>query len=972
MVAAGDAVDPAVRFLATLTLKNAVNRQWRPRRGGGGVGDGEKAALRPRLLSLALADASPPVALQLAVTVARVARFDHPREWPDLLPALAAAAASSPTAGPARGRAYLLLHHTLKELASRRLGADVRAFEAAAASLADGVWAHWCEDTAALGASLAANGAAGALQELAERWRLETKALRRLAVHGVASDARTGAAAPLAGRLAPALLSALPSLAPAPDAAARALKLLAALQAEHPWTFRGCGALAAAVAAAAHAVAAPPGSPGAPHPQVALRWMQLLRGSLAAPAYRAPPAAGVIAPDADTSRGGAPETAARAAAAAELAAALPADALAALAHALLTWHMPLCPTDVDAWRADPEGWHHSQAAVDGGAALDEARPAAEALLVALLASRREELAPALLPMLRSAAAACPAAALAAAPHGAPPPPEALRAEAALGALGACAYELHDYVDFGEWWHAVVKPLLAGRGAGAGAPLLRRRAAALLGCWASKVPELALGEAYAALSSSLSDDPDAAARLAAAAALRVLLEDWSFSEAAFAPLAPAALGGLLRLAATSAELDSAALALAAVAAAADRLREAVAPLAPALLAAVPALWAGAEGHALLRLQLLQTLCRFVSALGAASPAAWPVLVPLLAAAANPSGPEADALAEDALALWLSTLRAAPAGPPGCAAPLLPLLPLLAAHLRGSWEHLAPACRIAMAYILLDGGTALHAHGAELAERLAAAVGAVAERGALMLLPVADAALRAFPADVPALLDGLLRRLFAAALGDADATGGSDRVAAHACALLGRVLLGNPSAFLALANAASAAGLGRGDALLALLDAWSERMDSLASFGLRRLSALALCALLASGHPHGVARLDDVAALVSGVLAEEAELRGCAAGAPWDGADAAAMAPTWPVWDEAYAGGGDPCEEGLEAERRAAAAAADPAATADVAQAFRAALAAAVAAHGRDAVAATLGRVDAHILAQLQAHTGAITL
>jgi hypothetical protein len=45
---------------------------------------------------------------------------------------------------------------------------------------------------------------------------------------------------------------------------------------------------------------------------------------------------------------------------------------------------------------------------------------------------------------------------------------------------------------------------------------------------------------------------------------------------------------------------------------------------------------------------------------------------------------------------------------------------------------------------------------------------------------------------------------------------------------------------------------------------------------------------------------------------------------------------------------------------------------VAQAFRAALAAAVAAHGRDAVAATLGRVDAHILAQLQAHTGAITL
>ena len=199
-----------------------------------------------------------------------------------------------------------------------------------------------------------------------------------------------------------------------------------------------------------------------------------------------------------------------------------------------------------------------------------------------------------------------------------------------------------------------------------------------------------------------------------------------------------------------------------------------------------------------------------------------------------------------------------------------------------------------------------------------------------------------------------------------------MAAHAGALLGRVLLGDPPAFLRLAAAASAAGLGRGDALLALLDAWAERADSLASFGLRRMGALARCALLASGHPHGVARLDDAAAAVSGVLAEEAQLRGGADGAPWDGADAAAHAVTWPVWDEAFAGGGDPVDEGLEAERRAAAAAADPAATTDLAQAFRQALAAAVATHGRDAVAATLGRVDAAILAQLQAHTGPITL
>jgi hypothetical protein len=45
------------------------------------VSDAEKHALRDRLLVLALHDAAQPVALQLCLLVARIARFDHPREW---------------------------------------------------------------------------------------------------------------------------------------------------------------------------------------------------------------------------------------------------------------------------------------------------------------------------------------------------------------------------------------------------------------------------------------------------------------------------------------------------------------------------------------------------------------------------------------------------------------------------------------------------------------------------------------------------------------------------------------------------------------------------------------------------------------------------------------------------------------------------------------------------------------------------
>jgi hypothetical protein len=59
------------------------------------VPEAEKGALREAVLALAAADDSPQVALQLALVAARIARFDHPREWcapPQLQPQLLARA----------------------------------------------------------------------------------------------------------------------------------------------------------------------------------------------------------------------------------------------------------------------------------------------------------------------------------------------------------------------------------------------------------------------------------------------------------------------------------------------------------------------------------------------------------------------------------------------------------------------------------------------------------------------------------------------------------------------------------------------------------------------------------------------------------------------------------------------------------------------------------------------------------------
>jgi hypothetical protein len=85
------------------------------------------------------------IAVQVALVVAKVARFDFPSQWPtlfnDLLAGLqgtaataAAAAAAGGAAAPAGPsmlvvrRTYFVLHNVLKELSSKRLAADQKAF----------------------------------------------------------------------------------------------------------------------------------------------------------------------------------------------------------------------------------------------------------------------------------------------------------------------------------------------------------------------------------------------------------------------------------------------------------------------------------------------------------------------------------------------------------------------------------------------------------------------------------------------------------------------------------------------------------------------------------------------------------------------------------------------------------------------------------------------------------------------------
>ncbi|KAK9865409.1 hypothetical protein WJX84_004910 [Apatococcus fuscideae] len=118
-------IDEASRLSAAVLAKNAVGSSWRKTLGSrewSRVPDEEKQTVRSSALHLLLNEQSSRVAVQLALLVTNISRFDFPSHWPGLLSDLAIACMpDSPVAFSGRERAMLALKHVLRALRSKRI-----------------------------------------------------------------------------------------------------------------------------------------------------------------------------------------------------------------------------------------------------------------------------------------------------------------------------------------------------------------------------------------------------------------------------------------------------------------------------------------------------------------------------------------------------------------------------------------------------------------------------------------------------------------------------------------------------------------------------------------------------------------------------------------------------------------------------------------------------------------------------------
>jgi hypothetical protein len=193
-------LEAQTRWLAVVYLKNQVKRFWQRRTGiPYEIPAEEKTQIRSGCLPLSL-DADEKIATQSALVVARIVRFDYPRVWTEIMPMIAQAVEQNMPAAPlgdngAGIQVTRVLHYCLKELSTKRLLQDRRAFFQVAPAFLSLMLQFWSIHQDALGSYLAQ--ACAAHQQGADPpppppeahlrgFLLATKVLRRILVTGFA------------------------------------------------------------------------------------------------------------------------------------------------------------------------------------------------------------------------------------------------------------------------------------------------------------------------------------------------------------------------------------------------------------------------------------------------------------------------------------------------------------------------------------------------------------------------------------------------------------------------------------------------------------------------------------------------------------------------------------------------------------------------------------------------------------------
>ncbi|KAG7205080.1 hypothetical protein KM043_005455 [Ampulex compressa] len=812
-----------VRWMAILCFKNGVDRYWR-KNAPDAIADDEKEFLRQRLI----ANFDEPVnqlAIQLAALIAKIARFDCPREWGNLVPTLLdVIRGQNPLA---QHRALLILHHVVKSLASKRLVADKKLFQELTVNVFNFILNLWNTYTESF-LILTSNGAdANQIQEALEKALLLLRILRKLIIHGFSKPSESQDAmlflkvifghARTSLECRKTLISGGMQMEVCDKFIIHLTKVLIGVVDSHPFC---CVELIPTSLEFSVYYCFTEAGQALTFERFIIQCLNVVKSILLSTYYKP---AKVIE---ETKH---PLTLRAHHLMQEF---FTPQTLTEICSRLVTHYFLLTPADLELWDTDPENF----VVDDGGESWKYSlRPCTESVFLAFFHHFRDVLASFLVDLIQR--------------HHQPVDPNNLHAillkDAVYNAVGLAAFDLYDEVNFDQWFSTTLKEELKVRSNNY--RIIRRRVCWLIGQWTSVKLSAALRpELYKLMVEALNPDEDLGVRLAASEALRLAIDDFQFNSEEFLPYLEPAFSLLFTLLKEVNECDTKMHVLYVLSFMIERAGSGIKPHVGALSSYLPALWQQSEGHNMLRCAIVSTLVHLEKALGSESVVLQPLVVGVVALSCDINQEGHVYLLEDGLELWLALLENAPA-PTRAIMDLFRNMPAL---LEQSMENLGLCLYIVEAYVLLSPQEFLSQRGTTVIETLKTIMGDLRSEGIVMAMRLFETCLIASPQQGAELIKPLLGNIFESVYKGEE----YPMVMTMYLSIVARVLLGSRDIFVEviseLSRTIGASGTREEAVLGQMIHVWVSRMPLASQPERRKLLALALCSLLGANSPPSV--------------------------------------------------------------------------------------------------------------------------
>ncbi|XP_040436084.1 importin-11 isoform X1 [Falco naumanni] len=805
-------LDVNVRWLAVLYFKNGIDRYWR-RVAPHALSEEEKTTLRAGLIS----NFNEPVnqiATQISVLIAKVARVDCPRQWPELIPTLVESVKVQDDLQ--QHRALLTFYHVTKTLASKRLATDRKLFYDLASGIYGFACSLWNHHTDTFLQHICAGDEAGARNSL-ERTLLSLKVLRKLTVHGFVEPHCNvevmGFLHAVFERLKQFLECSRNIRADnvCRDRLEKTIilftKVLLDFLDQHPFSFTP---LIQRSLEFAVSYAFTEAGEGIVFEQFIVQCMNLIKMIVKNYAYK--PSKNIEDSSPETLEAHKIKTAF-----------FTYPTLMEICRRLVTHYFLLTNEELTMWEEDPEGFTVEE--TGGDSWKYSLRPCTEVLFIDIFHEYNQTLTPVLLEMVQSLQGSTNMEDTNA----------VLIKDAVYNAVGLAAYELFDSVDFDQWFknqllaelqvsHNRYKPI-------------RRRVIWLIGQWISVKFKSDLRPVLYEAIRNLLQDQDLVVRIETATTLKLTVDDFEFRTDQFLPYLESMFTLLFQLLQEVTQCDTKMHVLHVLSCVIERVNTQIQPYVGCLVQYLPLLWKQSEEHNMLRCAILTTLIHLVQGLGADSKNLYPFLLPVIQLSTDVSQPPHVYLLEDGLELWLVTLENSP-----CLTPeLLRIFQNMSALLELSSENVKNCFKIINAYVFLSSSEFLQMYAADLCRSFCELLKDVTTDGQVQVLKVVENVLKVNPVLGPQVFQPLLPSIFRGIID-------GERypvVMSTYLGIMGRVLLQNARVFsLLLSQMACELGQELDQILGSVIEMWVDRMDNISQPERRKLSALALLSLLPS--------------------------------------------------------------------------------------------------------------------------------